>query len=149
MPWPVPIHILVTRIFFFCLLASARPVTICLAPVAPRGCPKAMAPPLGLTFSASSPNSLIQYTAIEAKASLISKRSISSLLNLNFPSSFGIATDGPIPMILGARPWTVAPQNFAIIVCPILSAVERFMSSTDAAPSVTCEEFPPVLRSPH
>ena len=50
-PWPVPIHILVTRIFFFVLLASLKTVHICLAPVAPSGCPSAMAPPLGFTFA--------------------------------------------------------------------------------------------------
>jgi cellulose synthase/poly-beta-1,6-N-acetylglucosamine synthase-like glycosyltransferase len=36
-PIPVPMHILVRRIFFFCLLHSLKPVTICLAPVVPRG----------------------------------------------------------------------------------------------------------------
>ena len=50
-PWPVPIHILVTKIFFFVLLASLKIVHICLAPVAPSGCPSAMAPPLGFTFA--------------------------------------------------------------------------------------------------
>jgi hypothetical protein len=48
---PEPIHILVTKIFFFSLLASDRAVATCLAPVHPRGWPKAIAPPTGLTFS--------------------------------------------------------------------------------------------------
>src|ERR1035437_1930745 len=50
-PCPVPIHILVNNTFFFCLRHSLNPVTICLAPVAPKGCPKAIAPPLGFIFS--------------------------------------------------------------------------------------------------
>jgi hypothetical protein len=34
---PDPIHILVTKIFFFSLLASDKAVATCLAPVHPRG----------------------------------------------------------------------------------------------------------------
>jgi hypothetical protein len=34
---PEPIHILVTKIFFFSLLASDRAVATCLAPVHPSG----------------------------------------------------------------------------------------------------------------
>ena len=37
MPIPVPMHILVSSTFFFCLLHSLRPVTICRAPVHPSG----------------------------------------------------------------------------------------------------------------
>jgi hypothetical protein len=36
-PIPVPMHILVNRTFFFCLLHSLRPVTIWRAPVQPSG----------------------------------------------------------------------------------------------------------------
>jgi len=32
------------------LLSSGNKVAICLAPVQPKGCPKAIAPPFGLTF---------------------------------------------------------------------------------------------------
>jgi len=49
-PIPVPIHMETTPYFYFCLLSSGRIVAIYLAPVAPKGLPKAMAPPLGLTF---------------------------------------------------------------------------------------------------
>jgi hypothetical protein len=50
---PEPIHILVTKIFFFSLLASDRAVATCLAPVHPRGWPKAIAPPTGFTYSSA------------------------------------------------------------------------------------------------
>ena len=49
-PCPVPIHILVNKILFFCRLHSLSPVQICLAPVAPSGCPSAIAPPLTFIF---------------------------------------------------------------------------------------------------
>jgi hypothetical protein len=42
------------------LLNSGNKVAIYLAPVHPRGCPKAIAPPFGLTFFSSIPNSLTQ-----------------------------------------------------------------------------------------
>jgi hypothetical protein len=50
---PEPIHILVTKIFFFSLLASDRAVATCLAPVHPSGWPKAIAPPTGFTYSSA------------------------------------------------------------------------------------------------
>lgn len=53
-------HIDVTRIFFFVRLASERIVQICRAPVAPSGCPKAIAPPRGFNFEWSSPNTFRQ-----------------------------------------------------------------------------------------
>lgn len=65
---PEPIHMLVTKIFFFSLFASAKPVAIWRAPVAPRGWPMAMAPPTGLTFSNGILRCWIDMTACEAKA---------------------------------------------------------------------------------
>ena len=49
-PIPVPMHMLITPYFYFYLLSSGNKEAIYLAPVHPRGCPKAIAPPLGLTF---------------------------------------------------------------------------------------------------
>ena len=60
------------------LFCSCNKVAIILAPVQPRGCPKAIAPPFGLIFSAGIPNSSEQYVAWLANASLISNISISS-----------------------------------------------------------------------
>lgn len=48
-PIPVPTHILVTPIFFPVRPSSLKSVATCLAPVHPNGCPKAIAPPFGLT----------------------------------------------------------------------------------------------------
>ena len=44
-------------------------VAVSLAPVQPSGCPNAIAPPLGLTFSGSRPASLMTPRACAAKAS--------------------------------------------------------------------------------
>lgn len=44
-------------------LSSLSSVTTCRAPVQPRGWPRAMAPPLGFTFSSGMPNFSTQYTA--------------------------------------------------------------------------------------
>lgn len=42
---------------------SLSKVTTCRAPVQPRGCPRAIAPPRGLTFSMGMPSFSTQYTA--------------------------------------------------------------------------------------
>jgi hypothetical protein len=51
MPIPEPTHILVSPTFLPVRLSSVNKVDICLAPVVPKGCPNAIAPPLGFTFS--------------------------------------------------------------------------------------------------
>jgi hypothetical protein len=50
--------------------------TVRIAPVAPTGWPRAMAPPLGLTLSVSIPRAAEQAAATEAKASFSSTTSI-------------------------------------------------------------------------
>ena len=51
MPIPEPTHILVSPTFLPVRLSSVNKVDTCLAPVVPKGCPNAIAPPLGFTFS--------------------------------------------------------------------------------------------------
>lgn len=55
-PIPVPIHIEVKPYFFPVLSSSWNKVTIYLEPVQPKGCPKAIAPPLGLSFAFGTPS---------------------------------------------------------------------------------------------
>jgi hypothetical protein len=50
-PIPVPMHMETTPNFLLVLLSSWKSVTIILAPVIPTGWPRAIAPPLGLSFS--------------------------------------------------------------------------------------------------
>lgn len=54
---PYLAHMLTMPISLSCLCSSASRVATCLAPVAPTGWPRAIAPPLGLTLSISRPNS--------------------------------------------------------------------------------------------
>lgn len=77
-----------------------------MAPVQPRGWPRAMAPPLTLILDGSSSSILMQARAWEAKALFSSKRSIWSLVRPASLSALGMATVGPIPMISGGQPPT-------------------------------------------
>jgi len=77
-----------------------------LAPLIPKGCPMATAPPFTFTLLWSNPILSIVYTAIFAKASLISKRSMWSLLSPVLSKSLLIAASGPRPNNSGATPTT-------------------------------------------
>ena len=99
-------HMEMTPYFLAVLSSSLKRVTTYLDPVLPRGCPIAMAPPLGLSFSFGTPIASIVMVAYEAKASLISKTSISLISKPAFLRAAGIATAGPIPIISGGTPAT-------------------------------------------
>ena len=64
------------------------------APEAPIGCPMATAPPLTLTLSSSMPSTRIEFRVTEAKASLISHRSMSSTVRPALASAFLDAAAG-------------------------------------------------------
>ena len=64
------------------------------APLAPIGCPSAIAPPFTFTFDSSAPSIRIELSATEAKASLISKRSMSSTDSPAFSSALTVALAG-------------------------------------------------------
>src|SRR5215467_1272843 len=74
------------------------------APEQPRGCPSAMAPPLTLTRSMSGWSSRSHASTTEAKASLISKRSIRSIVSPAFLSTRWVAGMGPVSMMVGSTP---------------------------------------------
>ena len=72
-----------------------------LAPVMPKGCPKAMAPPLTFSLASSMFNLRADGITCAAKASLISTKSTSEML---MPARFmacSLAATGPMPMISG------------------------------------------------
>jgi len=54
-------------------------------------------------------------------------------VRLNLVRSLGMAIEGPIPMIRGARPATVAPTYLARIGWPSSMARERLIRRTAAA----------------
>ena len=76
------------------------------APVAPRGWPRAMAPPLGLVRAGSKPVSLSQAMTTEAKASLISTQSMSDRLMPVFFSAARVAGIGAVRCQIGSSPST-------------------------------------------
>jgi hypothetical protein len=101
---PVPMHIETMPSFLFVLFNSWNKVTIILEPVIPTGWPSAIAPPLGFNFSRGTPSFSIVYVAYDAKASLISKISISFTSRPAFFKATGIANAGPIPITSGGTP---------------------------------------------
>ena len=107
----------------------------------------AIAPPLGLTLDSSIPSLRVQYSAWEAKASLISQMPTSVVSMPTCSSSLGIATAGPTPISSGAQPATELATQRALMEDerPSSVAVDRRINRVAAAPSLTCELFPAVL----
>ena len=104
-----------------------------------------MAPPFTFTRSMSGSSSRRQAATTEAKASLISTRSMSSIFIPFRSSSFRVAGMGPVSMITGSTPTVVWSTILARGFRPSDSAFPRSISSTAAAPSEICEELPAVI----
>src|SRR6266705_74191 len=160
-PRPPPMQIEATpRLPFACLRTCSRCSTM-RAPEAPTGWPSAMAPPSTLSFPASSspiaasrPSSSRQYLSSfhaarqpstwAAKASLISQASRSLSFSLCRLSIGVAACTGPRPICAGSRPAhcesTIRPSGFRSWRFTASSVA----STSHAAPSVICEEFPAV-----
>ena len=140
-PIPVPIHILTTPVLSPLRPNSANIVPTILPPVAPNGCPSAIAPPFTLILSSkisSRPRSRIQCKAWLANASLISQRSISCVERLREESRAGMARAGPMPIREGAQPTTRVETHLPRMEGVRFSAeaVERRMRRVAVAPSV-------------
>ena len=115
-----------------------------LAPLAPRGWPRAMAPPSMLTLAISSPSSPITARDCAAKASLSSIKSMSSRERPARSSALREAVTGPIPIISGAQPETAALLMRAIGTRSCSAANSSEQTNTKAAPSVRGEAVPAV-----
>jgi len=70
-------------------------VVISLLPVLPTGWPSAIAPPFTLTLSMSGLCTLAQDSTTDAKASLISVRSMSPIFMPAFSSTLAVDCTGP------------------------------------------------------
>ncbi|KAG1487946.1 hypothetical protein G6F52_014065 [Rhizopus delemar] len=81
-------------------------VAVRIAPVAPSGWPRAIAPPSGLTLLGSRPQSRITASDCAAKASFSSIQSSWSWVRPACFSAFGIAAIGPMPITSGRTPAT-------------------------------------------
>jgi hypothetical protein len=121
-------------------------VVIIRAPLAPTGCPRAIAPPLTLTRSGSAPVSASQARTTEAKASLTSKSPMSSTVRPARLRSAAVAGIGPVSLSTGSTPTNACPATRASGVRPSLPARARDITNTAAAPSEICEELAAVWR---
>ena len=77
-------HIVAKPYLPFLLFSSWTSFVIIIEPVAPTGCPKAIAPPLTFTISSSKPNSLLTAHACAANASFDSTKSKNTIERHDF-----------------------------------------------------------------
>ena len=84
-----------------------------MAPVAPMGCPSAMAPPFTLHLSQSAPVSRRNRSTTEANASFTSIRSMSSSVMPALASTRFVAGPGAVSMITGSAPATAVMRTRA------------------------------------
>mmetsp|Transcript_25129 Transcript_25129/g.63060 ORF Transcript_25129/g.63060 Transcript_25129/m.63060 type:complete len:206 (-) Transcript_25129:235-852(-) len=145
---PEPMHMETTPSFLPVRLSSGRRLAICRPPVQPSGCPRAMAPPFGFTFSMGIWRCSIDMVACEAKASLISKMSMSPTCSPAFSSAAGMAYAGPTPINLGSTPTTAKLLMRARMGKPSSLAALRRAKRTSEAPSETWLAFPAVVEPP-
>src|SRR5216684_707810 len=138
MPWPTPMH-MVQRARLPPVASSwLSAVIISRPPEAPSGWPSAMAPPLGLTFSASSarPSWRSTASAWAAKASLSSIVSKSRNVMPSLAKSFCVAGTGPIPMTRGGTPADTVPRMRARGTSPLALAAASEAMIMAQAPSL-------------
>jgi len=114
MPMPPPTHNVTIPRCKFRASNSSNNVPINIAPVAPSGCPIAIAPPFTLTFSNGMFNAEMNRNTTAENASLTSNKSMSSQLNPAIYSAFSAAGAGPVSMIVGSVPTTAVAITLAL-----------------------------------
>ena len=113
-----------------------------MAPVAPNGCPIAIAPPLTLTFSAGTFSSVIKRITTAAKASFTSNKSISSMLKPAFSNALRAAGAGPVNIMVGSVPTNAVASTLARGFKPCSLTAFSEANNTTAAPSTIPDELP-------
>src|SRR5690606_11532590 len=103
-PMPVPTHMVTMPYRRSWRRRAWMAVAERIAPVAPSGWPRAMAPPMGLTTASSRPRSRITARAWAANSSFSSIQPIWSNVSPAFLMAAGMASLGPMPMISGGTP---------------------------------------------
>ena len=88
--------------------------------------------------------SLSQASTTDAKASLISTRSMSSSVSLARSSTLVVAGMGPVSIVTGSTPARAKAWKRARGVSRRADALSSLMTSTAEAPSVICELLPAV-----
>ena len=113
-----------------------------MAPVAPIGWPRAIAPPLTLTRSGSRSRSRIVLSGTAANASLISQRSMSPVVIPALARQRSAAGPGAVSMITGSEPTAAVARMRARGVTPLASTQASDATTAAAAPSTTPDELP-------
>ena len=141
-PMPPPMHNVISAVPLPVRSSSSSAVPRIIAPVAPSGCPIAIAPPFTLTLLSSRSNAWRKRSTTEANASLISKRSMSSIDMPERASTFFVTSTGPVSMIAGSEPMLAKARIFARGLRPAFAPASREPNSTAAAPSTMPDELP-------
>ena len=111
----------------------------------PSACPRAIAPPRGLSFAGSAPVSASQASGTGANASFTSNASMSLMLRPVRARIFSVAGMGPVSMYSGSSPTTENEVKRARGVRPNAFAFSADMMSAAEAPSVSGDELPGVI----
>ena len=145
-PWPTPTHMVARASFPPRFSMPCTAVNASRAPLMPSGWPSAIAPPCGLTKSASSltPSCRKQAMPCEAKASLSSIKSKSEILMPSRSISFFVAGTGPMPMMRGGTAADASPRMRARGVSPCFFTAASEARIIAAAPSLTPDALPAV-----
>jgi len=135
MACPCPMHIVCNPYLLLVLSSSCTSLVIKTAPLAPSGCPCAMAPPLGLIFSIGTFNVFFHDKTTEANASLVSNTSMSLMLNPDFSSAFLVAGMIPSNIMTGSTNYYTCDDACALLQAQfvsLLSAHDQDCTSTVA-----------------
>ncbi|MCY1448266.1 hypothetical protein D9M71_649230 [compost metagenome] len=123
---------------------SSSAVLTSMAPVAPSGWPRAIAPPLTLIRSWEMFSTRMYSSTTDAKASLSSNRSMSATPIPARLRARKEAGAGPSSMMVGSEPMEAKLRIRARGLRPRRSPASRLPTSTAAAPSTIPEELPAV-----
>src|SRR5690606_14929507 len=143
-PWPPPEQIPIAAIPPPLRRSSWTADSTNRAPLAPMGCPRATAPPLTLTFSGSTPRRRLEMIETLANASLISKRSMSSIEIPALSAASRIAISGVYARYGASHADCPYERMVASGVAPRSVAHASSATITAAAPSLTPGALPAV-----
>ena len=115
-----------------------------MAPDAPTGCPRAIAPPFGLVIAGSKFNSLATAQAWAANASFDSIQSICEIFSPASDSASCTAGIGPSPIKFGATPFSPYDIILAMTGIEYFETECSLASTKAAAPSFIPDELPAV-----
>src|SRR6266550_4318210 len=144
--WPKPMHIVAIPYCASRRSSSFSRVAVIRAPVAPSGCPSEIPPPFGLMSSQrySRPASRANCRTTQAKASFTSMTDMSSQVRPARASALSQACGFPCSIRCGSTPASPNETKRARGSSPRRPAALSPATSTAAAPSQICDEFPAV-----